>query len=87
MSDELIKDIENEMSTAHNAFSYCAMDFSSRIYAIRSWQDVTTPDRIQGVIFYIKELEERVSELESKIDDMEDQAIELKEMMERYSDE
>ncbi|UIA84682.1 hypothetical protein LU604_07005 [Erwinia tracheiphila] len=52
---------------ADNAFSYCDMDFSQRMDAIKKWNALLTPENIMGLIKYIEDKDEEIEQLQEKV--------------------
>lgn len=68
--DELIDDIKMQLKDAENAHSYCAMNFSNRMEALRNWQDLLTPENVKQLVDLIDEQNKQIADLEEEVDEL-----------------
>ena len=64
---KLIQEIERIYKESNKAFSYDAMNFDSRMDAIKEWQMLLCPENVNDMIEHIKYLEQQIEDLESAL--------------------
>lgn len=66
--ESLINNIKSIFKDADNAFSYCAMNFDSRMAAINEWNRLLCPENVGLLINLIEEQQQKIEKLEEEID-------------------
>ncbi|HCR1140782.1 TPA: hypothetical protein OMU28_003033 [Klebsiella aerogenes] len=65
--DQLIKEIRELHRAADNAFSYCAMNFDTRMDAINEWNRLLCPENVKLLLNLIDEQKEAIEHLELEL--------------------
>lgn len=65
--EELISEIKSQLNAAENAHSYCAMRFCERLYVMREWQDLLTPENVKQLVDLIDEQKNQIADLEESL--------------------